>query len=138
MGEKFWPQVATGAAITQSEVQQAVEDALIANEQAPFDQRYHDSAAVGINDNAGAWVNLGGAGALAQAARSIEGTSTIGEPLELGYGPNAGAVTKFYDLNRGDGPFDAQVAIPSGNQLWVRSLSALPVSVGELTLNLLG
>lgn len=103
--------------------------------------RYHDCASVGINGNAGAFVALGSGAALAQDISKIQLTSTIGEPLTIRVGVDAAAAAAASDLivlNRGDGPVNLDVTIPSGSLLWIRSLTTVAIADGLLTANLMG
>jgi hypothetical protein len=136
MGQANWP---ANAGISQSETEDAVTAALQAQlADAVVVAEFHDAASVGINGSAGAWVALGSGAALGAAVKKIQMTQTVGEPLEFGTGANAGAATRKWVSNRGEGPQVFEVDIASGTKLWVRSLTTSAVAAGEITLNCLG
>ena len=91
-----------------------------------------------INNNAGAWVEFGGAVALASNILELAISFNVGEPLEIGVGPNAGAVTRVAVSNQGEGPTKLGCTLLSGQFVWIRSLSTTAVTSGYLTMNLLG
>jgi hypothetical protein len=110
--------------------------------------RFHDAAGVNINDVSGAFVEIGTDPATAAAApAAIANTtskliisSTIGEPLCIRLGANAGAAALASDLciiNRGQS-VEIDVALIATNQLWIRSLTSVAVTDGILTMNLCG
>lgn len=101
-----------------------------------FETRFHNAASAGINASVGAWVEVETAAALAQAITGFHITTTIGEPLEFGTGASAGAVTRKWIVNRGEGPLVLGSSLASGTRLWVRSLTTTAVSAGEIVLNL--
>lgn len=108
-----------------------------ANEPAVIDTRNHDAAATNINAAGGSWVNVESSSALPSDVTMVELTSTHGQPLEIGTGPNAATVTRKFIANRGEGPLVLGVKMNTGDLLWVRSLDQA-VTSGLTTLNLMG
>ena len=102
-----------------------------------LETRLHEGSVTTINASGGAWVALGGGAALANDIKSLQVTSTMGQPLEIGVGASAGAAQRKFILNRGDGPVSLKINLDSTEELWVRSLDAA-VTSGEITINLLG
>lgn len=106
--------------------------------------RFHDCASVNINDNAGAFVEVGTGGYAAaigaNAILRVHVAAAFGEPITFRVAANAGAAAAAADafiLNRG-GTAEFDVLISPGDRLWVRSLTAVSITDGILTLNLAG
>ncbi len=103
--------------------------------------RFHDSAAVQINANSGAFVEVETAAAIASTVSKIHVTTTLGEPLAFRVAANAGAAaasTNGFNVNRGEGPLVLDFSMVAGDRLWVRSLTATAVTSGEVVLNFVG
>lgn len=98
--------------------------------------RYHDASAVNINNNVGAWVELGGASPLTSDATDFYISANISEPTQIGIGPNAGAVTQLLLANQGEGPSHFGVTLTAGSQMWIRSLNTNSITSGYITVNL--
>lgn len=105
-----------------------------------LETRLHDCSVVNINDNAGAFIQIETAAALANAISKMKVSCTFGEPIQIRKGANAAAALAGTDLallNQGQtADFDVNLSV--GDKLWVRSASANPVSTGYLALNLVG
>lgn len=104
--------------------------------------KYHDMSSVGINNNAGAFVEVRATGALASAVRQVELSYTAGEPLAFRAAADATAAgaqsSDLFVINQGDGLQSLNVQIAAGLKLFVRSLSATAVATGYITINFLG
>lgn len=105
------------------------------------ESRFHDTAVVNINDNAGAYVEVETAAALIANTTKIHITNTLGEPLSFKKAANAGAAaasTDGFNTNRGEGPLTLDYIMSTGDRLWVRSLTSTPVTSGEIVINFMG
>lgn len=99
---------------------------------------FHDIAAANINATSGSFVALGDGSAIGAAVSKLQMTATEGEPLQFAVGASAGAAVKRWISNQGEGPQNLDIALLSGDKLWVKSLSANAVMAGYITLNLVG
>jgi len=100
------------------------------------ESRIHDASTTTINGSAGAWVELGGVALLTNIISEVSISANIGEPTQIGVGPNAGAVTQLFMANQGEGPSKFGVTLAIGDQLWIRSLSLSSINAGYTTVNL--
>jgi hypothetical protein len=108
--------------------------------QTVLETRFHDTAVTQINNNAGAFVEIQTAAALANTIAILRANCTFGEPIQIRKGANAGAAAANPDLcilNRGEAA-QFPVSLIAGDRIWVRALMANPVNGGELTINLMG
>jgi hypothetical protein len=100
------------------------------------EKRYHDTASTAINASGGAWIEVETAAAIANTIAALKGAWNGDEPVEIGKGANAGAVTSLVNVGAGE-DFEYGVSLVATDKIWVRSLSA-NVPTGRLTLNLMG
>jgi hypothetical protein len=134
----------SGSGITQSQAQQAFEDALAAvNADDVITTRHHDCTVLAIPASASAAAeiqvdNVTAGTALVAAVKKIHASATFGAAIEIRTGANEAAATRKFIMNLGEGPLVIECAIPSGDKLFVRNLANAAVSSGVLTLNLLG
>ncbi len=102
------------------------------------ENRFHYAASQNINGSAGAWVALGSGAAIASTIKQIQYSSTLGLPVEIGVGANAGASVQKFVINQGGGPVVITDAQNVGDKLWIRSLSTSAITSGYLTVSLVG
>lgn len=98
----------------------------------------HDISATNINASGGAFVALGSGAALGSIIQKLQLSYTAGEPLEFGVGASAGAATRKWVANQGEGPMLLDILLAAADKVWVRSLSLNAVSSGYITTNFLG
>lgn len=108
-----------------------------------LETRIHDCSAAGINNNAGAFVQIGAPtpADIANTISKVQISSNVGEPLCFRIGADATAAASAenkFIVNQGEGPTTVDVSLASGDKLWVRSLTSTAISSGYITLNLIG
>lgn len=126
----------TAIAIDPADIAQGILDAAYNN----LETRYHDAAAVNINDNTGAFVAVGSGAAISNTIYEININCTLGEPLDFRLGADATAAAanpSKWIMNRG-AAVTLKIKLVAGDKLWVRSLTTSGVTGGEITLNLMG
>lgn len=134
----------SGSGISQAQAQQAFEDAMAASlADDIITTRHHDCSVTNIPSSAGIAEeirvdNATTGAALAAAVKKIHASATFGAAIEIMVGASAGAATRKFIMNLGEGPLIIECAIASGQRIYVRNLAASAVSTGILTLNLLG
>jgi hypothetical protein len=100
------------------------------------ESRFHDTASTAINASGGAWVQIATAADVANTIAQIKGAWNGDEPIAIGVGANAGAVTVLANIAAGE-DFDYGAVLAAGDKIWVKSLTTTAPS-GRLTVNLMG
>jgi hypothetical protein len=132
----IWPPSGGGA--TQSQIEAAIGDALAAFFPIdPIGQIYHAAA----DDNIGTVFSEAGGtgdGTIPAGTKQIQVSSTVGKPLQLGIGANAGAAVAKWNLVAGGGPVTFPIQFTAADILCVRTLDGSTVSTGAFVVNFLG
>lgn len=104
-------------------------------------QDIHSAAATTVNGSAGAYVALGAAVTIPAGTKSVQISSTMGEPVEISFAANSGAaaasVAKAY-LVAGGAPGKLDLIPGANNKAFIKSLSTTSITDGYVTLIFMG
>lgn len=104
-------------------------------------QDIHDASATQVNDSAAAYVAFGAGITIPAGTQYVQISSTMGEPIEISFAANlgaAGASTKKVYLVPGGAPGKLEFIPATENLAFIRSLSAIDITEGYVTMNFIG
>lgn len=104
--------------------------------------KFHDAAVTGINNNAGAYVEITPSAVIPAGTKQMQISSNMGEAVSISIADTfANAVTSLKKTNLVAGGAPGRIDVDSllvTDRLWIRSLTGNALAVGQLTINFLG